>query len=640
MIDPQHVTTRLRFQRLRSALLVVLLGLFSPLVSAQWSTPGLIATSPGIDHFLALGQSQTSMQRTFAAPNSDTLHVVWMMQTPGADVATITNIYYQHSFDGGATWSDTIPLTYVTAGDTSHLNPCLSVSGSTVHVVWLYGDNSNFRALGALYRRSDDAGNTWSDAVMIAPGYRGELGGLNPMIVAAGNRLHVSWSGFANSPGDFQAKSFYCSSEDNGQTWSTPVLVSDPGTNLRCIQTALAVSGNTVHLAWAAMGSQERTFIYYRKSPDNGVTWDEQQQLETDNDRSFAPCLAVTSDSIVHLAWEDNTSGSMMGNWSILYRRSPDGGTTWEPAQTMDEGIAGDFSTAPFLQAYGSQIHLTYNRKQSTFQYDIHYRKSLDGGATWRPDQMLMNGGLMPSMAANSSRLYLVYAGQFFDYISFISTAQDTANHVPSSFDLLQPAQHTLLTAAEADTVHFVWQRSTDPDNGQPVWYEFLVRVTPRNGAPVDLYAPNVTDTVYTLLLLGEAGFSHPTDTLSVDWWVLATSNGDTVHCGSTFHFRVLPVPSHSDIPERPADLDLIEAYPNPFNAAAVLRFTVGSSQRVRIQIFDILGNEMAVLTDRFYQAGSYSLPWNAANFPTGMYFCRMSMRNAVEKTVKLMLIK
>lgn len=250
----------------RLTMLIILLGLWCPLAPAQWSTPGVITTSPGPDHFLALGESQTSVQRTFAASEGDTLHVVWMMQTPGEGIATITNIYYQHSFDGGATWSDTIPLTYVTAGDTSHLYPCLSVSGTTVHVVWLYGDNSNFMALGALYRRSDDAGNTWSDAVMIAPGYRGEVGGLNPMIIATGSHLHVSWAGYTNNPGDYRARTFYCASEDNGHTWNTPVEVSEHGNNLRVIQTAMAVTGTTIHLAWATMGSEERTFIYYRRS--------------------------------------------------------------------------------------------------------------------------------------------------------------------------------------------------------------------------------------------------------------------------------------------------------------------------------------------------------------------------------------
>jgi len=75
-------------------------------------------------------------------------------------------------------------------------------------------------------------------------------------------------------------------------------------------------------------------------------------------------------------------------------------------------------------------------------------------------------------------------------------------------------------------------------------------------------------------------------------------------------------------VPERFA---LLPNYPNPFNPSTNLRFTIGSAQHVRVDVYDVLGRRVASLVDRDLSAGTHAIQWNAAGMPGGVYYCRMT---------------
>ena len=89
--------------------------------------------------------------------------------------------------------------------------------------------------------------------------------------------------------------------------------------------------------------------------------------------------------------------------------------------------------------------------------------------------------------------------------------------------------------------------------------------------------------------------------------------------------------------PNRPM---FIDCYPNPFNPATELTYTLPSSGEVSLTIYDIQGREVDVLFDGFQSAGSYKITWNAGNLPSGIYFARLSTANGQTQTQKLVLMK
>ncbi len=68
----------------------------------------------------------------------------------------------------------------------------------------------------------------------------------------------------------------------------------------------------------------------------------------------------------------------------------------------------------------------------------------------------------------------------------------------------------------------------------------------------------------------------------------------------------------------------LKQNYPNPFNPVTTIPFSVPRTEHVVIEIFDVLGSHVETLLDKTVSAGNYEVHWNAANHPSGIYFCKM----------------
>jgi len=89
-----------------------------------------------------------------------------------------------------------------------------------------------------------------------------------------------------------------------------------------------------------------------------------------------------------------------------------------------------------------------------------------------------------------------------------------------------------------------------------------------------------------------------------------------------------------------PTQLVLNQNYPNPFNPSTTISFNLPENGRVGIKVFDLLGQEVATLTDAYYQAGSYSLVFQAGNLASGKYFYRMDVNGTVRQMRQLTLLK
>jgi len=80
-------------------------------------------------------------------------------------------------------------------------------------------------------------------------------------------------------------------------------------------------------------------------------------------------------------------------------------------------------------------------------------------------------------------------------------------------------------------------------------------------------------------------------------------------------------------------------AYPNPFNPAANINFTVPVECDVTIEIYNIQGRKVTSLLSSSIQAGPHSLTWDANTHTSGLYFVKMSS-NEFTQFQKIMLLK
>ncbi len=68
----------------------------------------------------------------------------------------------------------------------------------------------------------------------------------------------------------------------------------------------------------------------------------------------------------------------------------------------------------------------------------------------------------------------------------------------------------------------------------------------------------------------------------------------------------------------------LMQNYPNPFNPSTTIEFEIPARSNVRLTVYDVLGREVASLSNGVHEAGRYSVVWNASNVASGMYFFRL----------------
>jgi len=87
-----------------------------------------------------------------------------------------------------------------------------------------------------------------------------------------------------------------------------------------------------------------------------------------------------------------------------------------------------------------------------------------------------------------------------------------------------------------------------------------------------------------------------------------------------------------------PSDLSLT-CWPNPFNPATTISYSLPSSTGVRITICDVLGREVDRLVDGFREAGEHRITWTARQSPSGVYFLRIETERQ-SRSAKIILVK
>jgi len=93
-----------------------------------------------------------------------------------------------------------------------------------------------------------------------------------------------------------------------------------------------------------------------------------------------------------------------------------------------------------------------------------------------------------------------------------------------------------------------------------------------------------------------------------------------------------------------PVEFDLEQNYPNPFNPSTRISYSVGERGLVTLEVFDVLGRDVATLVNEVQSAGSYQIVWNgrnSGNIPvtSGVYFYRLRS-GGMSKTNRMVLLK
>ena len=79
--------------------------------------------------------------------------------------------------------------------------------------------------------------------------------------------------------------------------------------------------------------------------------------------------------------------------------------------------------------------------------------------------------------------------------------------------------------------------------------------------------------------------------------------------------------------------------YPNPFNPTTTIKYPLPKSEKVKIEIFNLLGQKISTLLNKQMPAGSHEVEFTAKDLPSGVYLYRIEA-GEFHETKKMILIK
>lgn len=120
------------------------------------------------------------------------------------------------------------------------------------------------------------------------------------------------------------------------------------------------------------------------------------------------------------------------------------------------------------------------------------------------------------------------------------------------------------------------------------------------------------------------------------------THADSTLYVADTYSFYIFSVPT--EVIPRPGDgapstFELTQNFPNPFNPATNLIFSLEKSGYASLVVYDVTGREVARLVDGFQPAGSYQAIFDASHLSSGVYYARL-IANGNTQTRKMLLLK
>jgi hypothetical protein len=92
--------------------------------------------------------------------------------------------------------------------------------------------------------------------------------------------------------------------------------------------------------------------------------------------------------------------------------------------------------------------------------------------------------------------------------------------------------------------------------------------------------------------------------------------------------------------PVLPVSLSLSQVYPNPFNATAILDLMLPEAADVRVGMYNVIGQRVAVLADGRFEAGFHKLSFDASHLSSGIYFIRAKASEEMTFVRKVVLMK
>ena len=442
--------------------------------------------------------------------------------------------------------------------------------------------------------------------------------GWYPRAACSGDTIHLVW---------WQAyiahdEIFYKRSTDAGVTWEEDVMLSIED-DRSSVLPWIAVNGNYVHVVW----QQHDVGICYRKSSDVGNSW---LPIDTiPNGGSGNPSICVADSSVYVVAYR--TDGK------IIFSKSTDNGNSWLPSQEINFDIANK----PRIENIDSnQYFLILSCENLTYSVEIYYIKSTDAGETWSDSQCVSQydsiSGQRPAMDVDdSSGIHITW----YDYKYspypwtgdiFYRASRDSGNtweEIDSLTIMHRAVASDIL--AEGNNLHLAWE---DDRHGFNNNFEIYYRMSTDLGQTWENEV-RLTDALYHSYcpsLACGSGYLHL-------FWQDRREYGNNGSSAPLYYKRKNLSGAIAEGGRFPLNSMLkFDVYPNPFGTDVRLQITDDRYKEIEnIKIFDVAGKEVMVYEMKQKEK---EIRVDCKDLPAGVYFLQVEAGDGsvIKKVVKV----
>ena len=461
--------------------------------------------------------------------------------------------------------------------------------------------------------------------------------------------LGYTWTHRGGHAGNLQVKgargdTVLCRGTDRGSvTWTTDGgLTFAPERQIdmpRGSIEAMALSGGMIHVV-GRRAPEYPLRAAYSRGPFSSGAFTEPQWV---NDVYFAAVTSTAFDengvgviaSIVNYAPPIPRLGAVLAN------RTTDNGLNWSVADTFTAG-----ETASIFDMLVSQMGPLWAVAWVDTAYSIPFvrggaycRFSANRGRSWYPAQQVVGdsvfGGDITDLEIREdhTRLYGLFGWWNGEFANHFFQWEGTIRR-----DTLWPvigAADTVLSALPPDTSVVFACHASDSDS---LWQVQVVLRRVGHGdslvVPVVRSGGDHYSTAWTV----------PGDTGDWEYYYRAEDMWENVSYyppegpAAPWTFHVGPLSNSADFILHPSSF-VLSVYPVPFNTTTHLEFTLPTTQRVSLRLYDVLGREVAVLMNDIQSAGQHHMMFDASGLPSGVYLCRLEAGEMMQ-TRKMVLIK
>ncbi len=517
--------------------------------------------------------------------DANKIHATYMLSTDSTNTSPTRRTGYAFSSDGGATWTAIASVSGIREGFPS-LTILNQGNGSYLGVVAAHNAPTGSRLLSRAYIDGDEGLASFSPVVPPDPGIT--LGGnlIWPYITAnpSGSKMWMM-SSFSGGPGTVHVTEFDATTGQFGN-WSDALVTEDgdtldPGGRYNVV---VSPSGNKVTMYH--LGGPDENYISFAESTDGGATFP-----------AFKRLTKLTP------------SGPGIG----VITTATDSIAPWIGCDAVYRG-----ENLNFVFSTGRYVGTGYQFRGQGIWF-------------WSQATGFVN-------VIDTTEIQAIFGPDWTGYVRPNGGRQQT-NHFPIDYPSIGVTPngdlHCVFTVARTDTsvqgFNYYTVAYTKSTDGGATWTAPTLLETNNQ---LDFRYPsiaefnpndNFVDIVYQQdLLPGSSAFS----------------DNAPITRAQLLHRRLSTLSTRDN---RGVDVAkayrLEQNYPNPFNPTTNISYVLPKAENVSLKVYDVLGREVATLVNEVKAAGAYTVPFNASNLASGVYFYKLQAGSFVQ-TKKMMLVK